>query len=167
MRRLALAALILALAACSPKPAETAGKAPEAAPAAVAAKLQPGQWRTTTTIAEMAVPGMPKGALDLKPIVTEDCITSDDIAAFTNRSAMHDADEGVSCVSDSMTVSGNTIKGSSTCSGGEGGTRKMEMAGTYGPARVDMTVQMTGESPRGSMSTKMTMVSERIGDCPR
>lgn len=161
--RIAALALAAALAACSPK----AEKAPEApsAPAAAATTVKPGQWRTTVTILDVSAAGMPAGAMaQMKargPMVTTTCTTSDDLKEFTQKGATQNS----ACTITRMETGGGRIDGETTCTA-DGMTQTVKMTGTHAPDRVDMTMDMSMQTPAGPMTQKMQMLSERIGDCP-
>src|SRR6185312_6213264 len=88
------------LAACSP-PAQQQSANNANAPSAggssqvnpVGTALQPGQYRTTVTIVSMNMPGLPAGMAEkmrAQPNVTEDCVTSDDVAELTRKSLVNE-----------------------------------------------------------------------------
>ena len=168
MRIATLAAVLIALAACSPKAEKTEAPAPEAAaPVNAGAKMKPGEWRTTAKIVEMTMGGVaaPPGAL--RSNVGTECVTSDDFDDFVNRRSMDERATGADCRFNDLKVAGGRFEGRSECTDpAMGGTRTMEMKGVYGETSVTMDMTMTGQSPRGAMSMKMNIVSERIGDCP-
>jgi hypothetical protein len=160
------------VAGCS-QPAPSGEKAPAATeapkPAPVGpAGLSPGQWRTTMTILEMNAPGLPAAALahmKAKPIVTEDCVTTDDVKGFVGRNALEDKDQGRTCTTNSMTALGGTISGQASCKDAGGVDMNTTMTGTYSPTSVDMTIALDGKTPAGAMSQKMHLQSARVGDC--
>lgn len=164
MRLTLAAAALIALAACSPKAADN-----EATPAPSAAvsgpQMKPGEWRTTVTMREIKMAGMPSGAMNLEPVVATDCVTSGELDGFLKRSAMDEDATGANCTINEMKAEGGRFAGRSECTDPDGATRTMQMAGSYGETRVDLTMDMAGQSPRGPMTAKMHMLAERIGDC--
>jgi hypothetical protein len=161
---IAVAAALLA-ASCSP-PAQKKDETPAAAPgASPAATLKPGEWRTTLTMVDMSMAGVPASAIaqmkSRPPFTVNDCSTAEDIKEFAGKRATQDSN----CTVNRMDSSGGRISGESTCTH-EGITQTVKMTGTYGPERVEMDVEVNAQTQAGPMSQKMHMVSERIGDCP-
>jgi hypothetical protein len=165
IQRISIAAVSACiLAACSP-PAQQGDAASAPANAAAAGGMQPGQYRTTVTMLEMNIPGVKSSSINMAPTVTEDCVTSSDIAEFTAGS-MVDGDSGETCTQNSMNSSGGRIQGEASCTG-PNGTRTMQINGTYSSNRVDMEITSTQDMPGAGASTmRMSMASERIGECP-
>mgnify|MGYP001164584840 FL=1 len=171
--RALLFAFACALAACSPPAPQTGSSgapstAPSAPGASVGAALQPGQYRTTVTIVSMNMPGMPASAvqrMQARPTVTEDCMTTDDVAELTRKSLVNE-DSGQHCTENTITSANGRILGTATCNQRDGGTYTMQMNGTYGSNHVDMTMNMSGQTPMGPMTQQMHMVTDRIGECP-
>jgi len=161
------------MAACSP-PAPPQGangsssaNAPANSGAAVGAALQPGQYRTTVTIVSMNMPGLPAGMAEkmrARPNVTEDCVTSDDVAELTRKSLVNE-ESGQHCTENSITSANGRIDGTATCSNGDGGSYTMQMHGAYGSNHVEMDMTMSGQTPMGPMQQQMHMVTDRIGEC--
>jgi len=168
-----LFASVCLMAACSPPaPPQNANGAPPAAGGSsqvnpVGTALQPGQYRTTVTIMSMDMPGMPAGMAEkmrARPNVSEDCVTSDDVAELTRKSLVNE-DSGQHCTENSITSANGRIDGTATCNNGDGGSYTMQMHGTYGSNRVEMNMTMSGQTPMGPMQQQMHMVTERIGEC--
>jgi len=156
------AALACILAACSP-PAQQ-GQSGGPASAAAAGGIQPGQYRTTVTLLEMNIPGVPAQSINMAPTITEDCVTSSDIAEFTEGN-MVNADSGETCTQSSMNTAGGRIQGEASCTG-PNGTRTMQLSGTYSANRVDMEISSSSQMPGAEAGTmRMRMSSERIGEC--
>jgi Protein of unknown function (DUF3617) len=171
--RALLCASACALAACSPPASQNntgngGAGAPTPPPAAsVASALQPGQYRTTVTIVSMDMPGMPANMVQqmrARPNVTEDCMTSDDVAELTRKSLVNE-DSGQHCTENNVSAANGHIEGTATCSGPEGGSFTMHMNGNYAANHVEMDMDMSGQTPMGPMTQRMHMVSERIGVC--
>ena len=171
MRKITLATvLIAALAACSPAPNKK-GDAPAPAVAApkTGAMMTPGQWRTTVTITAMSVPGVPPEAvasMKTRPFTSEECVTSDDLSAYLDKRSATNPDNPNNCTSRRSDFSNGRIDTESVCTDASGQASIVKTTGTYGPERVDMTVNLDGQGARGPQSQTMSMTSERIGDCP-
>ena len=178
IRTLLLASALLAsaclFAACSPpaqntsvSPSANTPNAPVPGAASAAGSLQPGQYRTTVTIVSMNMPGMPAGMAEkmrAQPTVTEDCVTSEDVAEMTRKSMVNE-EPGQTCTENHITSANGVIDGSATCTRREGGAYTMAMHGAYSANHVEMNMTMSGQTPMGQMSQQMHMVTERIGEC--
>jgi hypothetical protein len=148
------AGLACILAACSPPARDAEG-------AANAGGMQPGQYRTTVTMLE--IPGIEPQSVDRTPTVTENCVTSSDIANFTGGMAGGNSDD--TCTQNSMNTSGGRIQGVSSCTGANG-TSTLRINGTYSATRIDMEINSTIDTPGvGAGTMRMNMTSERIGEC--
>lgn len=164
MRHILIVAVAAALAACSPSAPK--GEAPEAAAPPAAAKMKPGEWRTTVTMVDMAMEGMPAGMarkFRMEPIVTIECVSGDKIDDFVNKRSSNEP--GAACTMSDVNTSGGRFAAKTTCTGA-GGARTVAMSGVYGESKVELDMDMTGDTPSGPMSAKMHMLSERTGDCP-
>jgi hypothetical protein len=168
LRILTVIGLTCGFAACSP-PAQAPGAdsgGDAAGGGAMASSIQPGQYRTTVTMLEMNIPGVSSSNINMAPTTTEDCVTTSDVSEFTEGS-MVDADSGETCTQNSMNTAGGQIHGQATCTG-ENGTRTMQIDGTYTSNHVEMEISSTSTMPgvTGQMTSRMRMVTDRIGDCP-
>jgi len=164
IQRISVAAgLACILAACSPPSQQQSGPAPGAT---AAGSLQPGQYRTVVTMLEMNMPGMSGQNINMSPMTTEDCVTTADIAEFTQGN-MVDANSGETCTQSSMNTAGGRIQGQATCTGPYG-ARTMQINGSYTANHVEMEITSTGDMPGGGgqMTQRMRMVTDRIGECP-
>lgn len=163
IQRLSIAAAVACvLAACSPpaQQSENGG----AGPASAAGGIQPGQYRTTVTMLEMNMPGVDSTQINMQPTTTENCVTTSDIAEFTEGS-MVNADSGETCTQSSMNSGAGRIQGEASCTG-PNGARTMQINGTYSSSRVDMEISSTQDMPGvGASTMRMRMQSERIGEC--
>lgn len=113
---------------------------------------------------EMNIPGVPAQGINMAPTTTADCVTSSDISEFTQGS-MVDGNSGETCTQNSMNTGGGRIQGESSCTG-PNGTRTMQISGTYSANRVDMEITSTTDMPGAGVGTmRMSMASERIGEC--
>jgi hypothetical protein len=116
----------------------------------------------------MNMPGMPASAVQqmrARPSVTEDCMTTDDVAELTRKSLVNE-ESGQHCTENNITSAGGHIQGTATCSSGEGNNYTMQMNGTYGANHVEMDMNTSGQTPMGPMTQQMHMVTDRIGECP-
>lgn len=157
-----------ALASCSPPAQQSSTTGASAGGgASPATSLQPGQYRTTVTVVSMNVPGMPAGMAEkmrARPTVTEDCVTSEDVAEMTRRSLVNES-AGQHCTENRITSANGRIDGSATCSRGEGGAYTMQMHGAYSANHVEMDMTMSSQTQMGPMTQQMHMVTDRIGEC--
>jgi hypothetical protein len=143
----------------SPQSAEQARQ--EVAEAAM--RMETGQWRTTITIVEANIPGVPADIARQmmgQPIVVEECRTSEDPQEAT--AAWAEAQEG--CDAGTFRLNGNRFEGARTCSG-DGATMTMTYTGTLTATRMEGETRVEGQSPIGPMSQRATIVSERLGAC--
>jgi hypothetical protein len=161
------------LAACSPPASRqnangsSSANAPANSGAAIGAALQPGQYRTTMTIVSMNMPGMPAGMAEkmrAAPNVSEDCVTSGDIAEMTRKSLLSE-DSHQHCSENHITSANGRIDGTATCDNGSGGTYTIQMHGAYGANHAEMDMTTSGQLPAGPMQQQVHMVMERVGEC--
>lgn len=164
MRAFAMIGLIGGLAACSP-PAQAPGGEAGGSGGAMASSIQPGLYRTTVTVLEMNIPGVESSSINMQPTTTEDCVTTSDVSEFTSGS-MVDADSGETCTQSSMNTAGGRIQGEASCTG-EYGTRTMQIDGSYTGDHVEMEISSASTMPgmAGQMTSRMRMVTDRIGEC--
>lgn len=168
MRIWIIAGMACALAAGCSRPAQQSAENEAGGSAASIGSMQPGQYRTTITMLEMNIPGVPADAMrnmNMQPVTTEDCVTSTDIADFA-ADPMNNAD-GVSCTRNTMNTAGGRIEGESTCTTPQG-TMTMHMTGAYSRTHVEMEIASTSPAPSGAgqMTQRMRLVTDRIGECP-
>jgi hypothetical protein len=166
MVRFGLIAAALAVCACSPPPAKApAADKPVAAAPALVDKIEPGEWRTTITIGEFNAPGLPPGMAKQMaaagPTVVTDCVTSADVAEFGKKAVRQDE----ACTRNDLTFAGGKIVGEMVCGkGGQSVTSRY--VGTYSATRMDMAATVESElAGAGKMTSKVTVVSERLGAC--
>jgi hypothetical protein len=172
MRTVLLAGLTAALmAACSPPasqaPGESADNAGGAGAPAGMGQMQPGQYRTTVTMLEMNMPGVPAGAMAQmqgNPVTTEYCVTAGDVADVSMRD-IRNGQNGMNCTDVRTNSSGGHIDNEATCTTPVG-TMTMHMVGTYTTTRTEIETTSTTQMAQGEMTQRSRMVSERIGDCP-
>jgi hypothetical protein len=160
-------ALVFALAACSP-PAATApagAEKPVASAPAFVDKIEPGEWRTTITIGSINAPGLPPGMAKQMaasaPTVVTDCVTSADVAEFGRKTVTQDE----TCSRNDVTFSGGKIAGQMVCES-EGHSMTSTYAGSYTATRMEMAASVESELGKaGKMTSKVAIVSERLGAC--
>ena len=162
IRNLLPLAALVALAAC--------GKAD--------GELNPGNWKTTMKVTSFEVPGAPPemqkqikdrmAAMMGQGQSTESCMTAEQAKAgvrdFSKKSQQGD------CTLDPYTQGGGKMSGTLKCQGGMFGADGMKMDGTYSDSKVDMTMAADINQPAlpgGKASIKMSVVSERTGDCKK
>lgn len=174
MRRIALAiATILPLAACGQEPAQQSPDQPVAEAVAKAPQPEPGQYRVTMTVSNIAFPGM-DGAMNNKAKsmfggtgqTSEFCLTPAEAQKgqeeFYKRTAEGD------CKYEKFSATGGSIDAVMVCQTGKGMTARTEMKGTFSAVRSDLTLKTQSQvpgAPGGGMSMDARIVSERIGDC--
>jgi hypothetical protein len=165
MRALGIAGLVCIVAACSP-PAQAPGDNTGAGGAAMSSSLQPGLYRTTVTMLEMNIPGVPAQSINMQPTTHEECVTTSDVNEFTSGS-MVDADSGETCTQNSMSTGGGHIQGEAVCTG-PNGARTMQINGSYTSNHVEMEISSASDMPGGGgqMTQRMSIVTDRVGDCP-
>jgi hypothetical protein len=175
MRRLPIVLLPLALAACGSQPevkAENASIAEVAQAARVASKIEPGQWRTETTIEAVEMPGMPVQIADAmkKQMAAngtqkiETCVTKEQ--AERPPEELLGGKGSDACRYETFEMKGGKLNAVMTCKGmGPGaGEMRMTIAGDYGGTRYDLIG--TAEMGMGQKMTMRTHVKgSRIGAC--
>lgn len=165
----------LALAACgksadAPKSPEQVAK--EAAAAGIA-RPQPGQYRVTTRVTNVSVPGMPadtakqmQGMFSATGHSAEFCLTPQQ-AGMGYEEMTRRAAEG-NCTYDRFTAADGKLDAAMTCQTGKGMTTKSEMSGTFSPTGSQMTMKSDAtmpDMPGGGMHMEAEVVTQRIGDC--
>lgn len=175
---LVLALSICALGACNKQPqaagaGKGAGDAPQAGAAANLQMPQPGRYRTTTRIVDVAFPGMDaamagrmKGMFGAQGQSAEFCLTAQQAGKgyqeMTRRAAQGN------CAYDSFKAEGGTLDAAMTCQTGRGMTTRSVLHGAFTStgSHLQMTSDTSGAGmPGGGMHLQAEVVSERIGDC--
>ena len=169
---------VLALAACDKAGTDQAGPAgaqasTAAAPAPAADLPQPGRYRTTIRIVDVAIPGMaPEMAARMKGMFgasgqsREFCLAADQ-AAKGYRDVTRSAAQGT-CSYDSFSARGGVIDAALTCQTGKGMTARTLFHGTYAPGRSTLTMTTDSEAarlPGGRMRIVAEVTNQRTGDC--
>ncbi|MFA5969557.1 MAG: DUF3617 domain-containing protein [Sphingomonas sp.] len=141
-----------------------------------AATFQPGEWKGTIRLLDMAMPGMD----NLPPAVRErmkaqmasgrefsNCLTPEDAADARKTFGGGRQDD---CTYDHFTMAGGKIDAAMTCKMGKT-VRKMTMTGSYSRTDYHLVNQASGggpagaNGPAGEMSMKMEITAHRAGDC--
>jgi hypothetical protein len=163
----------LALAACgSGADADGDGKITneEAVKETVGATLpEPGLYKVTVEIEEMAIPGMPPEMAEQMKQSTaarmsvEHCLTQADRANMVKQMAP----QGDQCTYDKYELSGGKIDAKMTCKLPDGGTAVTTMAGTVRSTGVEMVMEntQTGGAAQDGTHMKMKLKNTRIGEC--
>jgi len=177
MTKLLLALPLILLAACDSSPKV---KADNAKPSEVAEKMRdavgddsfvrPGKWRSSVTIQEMTIPGMPpEFAARMKQTmakerVVESCLTPAE--AKRPRGDFFAADK--SCTYDHFEFAHGKIDATMRCSH-DGVSQSMTMQGSYSPDEYQMAMasKMDGAGPQAGMVMKMHIDAKRVGDCDK
>lgn len=159
------AAALLALAGCGGGEEAggnaAAGETESSARSEGTAEIRPGQWEMTV---EMPAAGIPKEMLAQMgggKITTQQCITPEEAKASSGE--LFDTGQTGDCKSSKVSVGDGRMRGTLTCSGEGGGPTSVEMEGSYGPERYEMTQKMT---LAGGQKTEMKISGRRLGECP-
>jgi hypothetical protein len=176
MRRITFVSLAaaLALSACSggdaDKDNDGAISNEEAAGEVAGATLpEPGLYKVSVEIEEMAMPGMPAGMADqmkqsmAAQMAVETCLTEADRADMVKN--MAPKTDG--CTWNKYEMSGGKIDAQMTCETPDGGTAVTTMNGTVSSTGVEMVMENTqkGGTQESGSHIKMRMKNTRIGEC--
>ena len=175
-----VAAVALALSACSSgEKAAEGGKAaasPEAAASQAAAhiKLQPGEYESSTKMLEFSMPGMPQGQMNAIRTSMSGNVAKPHRYCFTSAEAAKGPEQMVSslrqgdCKMASFTSTAGSVSGKMECAFKGGLTSTTSFAGTYTGDSSSMTMesdqQMRGMAGKGA-HMKMRVDTHRVGDC--
>lgn len=183
MKTLAIAvpALALLLTACGEEAVEPGD--PKSIDEVVAeaenlAQPQPGLYRSTTELVSLDIPGAPAAMADqLRSMMgsqfsqsSESCITPEQAErGFEDQyRQIGEGMNGMSCEFEQFDVDGGDVDARLACSGPQNTTATLTMDGEVGETRqsVDMAMEMRQpQLPGGSMDLRLTVLTERIGDC--
>ena len=131
--------------------------------------VQPGLWRSKTTVEEMNIPGIPAEYADRvkqsmaqrRNETSNHCIKPEDVKK--PKEDFFGADK--SCKYDHFTMGGGKIDVAMVCHEEET-TQKMNVAGSYTPTSYSLETSMTGTGgAQNGMSMKMHVDAERVGEC--
>lgn len=130
-------------------------------------KPQPGLYKTTVTVTNIAIPGMPpemKGHGAGLSRTMEDCLTQDEVDKGFE--ALVKQGQDGECSYEKFDLAGGKLDAVMVCKA-EGREARMEMSGTTTSTSADLEATMAmafDGSGEGTMS--FTAKHERIGDCP-
>lgn len=136
---------------------------------------QPGEYRTTSELVELDVPGATEEEVQMLRGIMEQGATQDRTFCMTQE----EADEGYreflanlqqssdQCEFTDFSVSGDTLDATMACDDGSGSTGTMTFGGTISETSQDMTVTMDMNNAAAGESMRMVLrnQSERIGEC--
>lgn len=133
--------------------------------------IRAGEWKSTSAIEEMTVPGLSaEESARMKQVMATSgihefttCLTEEDVKQpegkfFTGNDQ---------CRYDHFTMSRGKIDAAMRCQNG-GGVQVMTMTGTYAPDSYQMRMEMKGggaPGANGAMTMRMRVDSKRIGEC--
>ena len=140
---------------------------------------RPGQYRSTTELVSIEVPGAPAALADrIKGVLggqfaqtVTSCLTRADAANGFEQQfrELGEGMNGFKCDFERFDVDGNDVDAVLSCNG-EGSTKaKLTMDGEMNEERQDIAMTMAMENPEipgGKMTAAMSVLTERIGDCP-
>lgn len=175
MRRIALSAALVMLAACKqeaddPTPAQEVLRPAANMP-------QPGRYRVTMKVSAVSFPGMSgRTAEQTRALfggtgqVSEFCLTPQEAAkgqeAYFRQLAQGD------CRFDRFAAKDGKIDAVLTCQTGQGMRARTEMTGTFTPAASQVAIRTTSEvpggpanGPGGGMVLDAEVATERLGEC--
>ena len=170
--RIAVVALLLALAACSP------GHAPNPA-VATAPKRQAGSWTmqqqiiaydatgVTGQMADMVTAG--KAAVGTRDMNGPVCLTADTVAGDDLQARLHEAVQfGREWTVERSSLKDGNVDFAATFHSKDQGDGKMTIIGTITPTLTDLTLVTSSRRPgggTGQITTTMHTRNERVGDC--
>lgn len=139
-------------------------------------KIEPGQWKATTEVVSIDMPGL-KDERMLKAITDgmkqskatnfEHCVTPEE--ASKPSSEMFAGKNNGNCVYDKFDMGGGRISATMSCNPPDKTSKmQMAMAGTYSPTAYDMTMDMkmtNAAMPGGGMTMKAHTKGARTGVC--
>ncbi len=179
MHRSLAAVAVLALAACGGEARKPVTADEVIAEAGELEKPRPGQYRTEVELIEFSVPGLPAAqAEQLKGMMggvsaegTAFCLTEQEAGKGFEDSIrkMTEGTGGMKCEFADFDVDGGKIDAALSCSGQQGLSAEIALAGTAGAESSAMRMTMVQKAamiPGGEIRMEMTMNSRRVGDCP-
>lgn len=139
-----------------------------AATSVAAAAIEPGEWRSTTQMSDIALPGdLPPQVMDMmrrqmgQAMSNTQCITQQDIDEAPEQ--MFEQSDGDCSYSD-FDMSGGSIAAVAVCNT-EGGRMTMTMDGSYTDTTYVMEMRMQGDMGMGPMTMTYSTTGERVGAC--
>lgn len=136
-------------------------------------KPQPGQYRTTLELIDFEAPGMPDAAKEqMRQAFASGlaegntfCMTEADAAQNGPRQMVENLAES-DCEMKTFNVSGSSVVAEMQCAGQGGGSNTIKMEGEMTAQSSNMTMDMAQDMPgTGSLTMKMRVKSQRIGEC--
>ena len=138
-------------------------------------KPQPGEYRTSGELVELAIPGASDEEIQMMRGIMEQGAAQERTFCMTQE----EADEGYreflqnfqtgtdECQFTDFSVSGDKLDAKMACDDGAGSSGTMAFGGTISETSQDMTMTMDMKNPAsdGNMRMVMRTVTERIGDC--
>jgi hypothetical protein len=132
--------------------------------------MAPGKWRSSTTITDMTIPGLPpqvaqmvKGRMGQSYSV-DSCITPEQ--ASRPPSEALGARKGSDCKYENFSFSGGKLSAVMVCNVKGQGQMRSIVNGTVSGTGYTMTTDTTIDNARtGAMKVKGTVTGKRIGDC--
>jgi hypothetical protein len=135
--------------------------------------MRAGQWRVTSSLEDINMPGMPASEQSqMKRMMgaaqnasVEFCVTPEEARHPTGK--MFSGKESDNCRFDHLTIGGGKFDMAMRCQSGSGtGSMTMQSTGTYSADVHQSHVAMNVEGGRrGSMSMKLRSEARRIGEC--
>jgi len=130
-------------------------------------KPEPGLYKTTVTMTDLQIPGMPPemaGHGTGMTTTVEDCLTAAEVDKGFEELVKQGQDG--ECSYERFAMSGGKIDAVLACKA-QGRATRMEMTGTTTPTSADLTATMTLDlDGAGTGTMKFTARHERIGECP-
>ncbi len=133
-------------------------------------KPKAGQYRSTTKLISVEIPGAPPEVAEMMKggmadQVTETCMSQED--ADKGFEELAKGPQNGECETSKFNVNGGDISAEMTCNVPGQGEMVMTLNGTGTETSMDMTMSMESEmAGMGEMKMTMNIASERIGDCP-
>lgn len=131
------------------------------------AKPEPGLYKTTVTMTEIAIPGMPpemNGHGAGMTTTSQKCLTQEEVDKGFEE--LFKQGQNGDCTYERLNLAGGKVDAVMVCNSKTGSAR-MEMTGTTSTTGADLAAKMAMEfdgAGKGTMS--FTAKHERIGDCP-
>ncbi|MFO7557841.1 MAG: DUF3617 family protein [Desulfobacterales bacterium] len=110
--------------------------------------IKEGKWEITT---KMEMPGMP---MEMPPVTVTQCLTRKNMVP-------EDSDPGQECKTSDITISGNTISWTTTCSSGQDGP----VTGTGNITYAGKTMKGTMKMKQSGMEMTSHIHGNYIGKC--
>ena len=128
---------------------------------AAAQAVQPGAWDVTSTVVDLAVPGVP-GFLQ-RMVRGKSKAEHKRLAAGEGISALLAPDPKARCRVDSQTIEAGRYAQSLTCPQRKGEPLRIERIGTYGATGFYGRATVAGTTPKGPLSIALDQRAARVG----